>query len=179
MKTFPSFLLLLLAFSPCCVAQQIRSLAPELEDDPTKYLVPVRDSSTFWAASQDECFMLPFAEKMPVFKGYMKGLEKYLKEQLHYPPAAAARQITGTVFIGFTVQSDGSVAHARVLKGIGYGCDEEALRVVRAMPAWEPALQSGRPIPMPYSLPIRFRLPEPEKSRKRRFTLPLRRTFSR
>ncbi len=166
--------------SPICFAQsRIKPLPATLEEAPERYLTPVQDSSIFLKPLHNDYTIVDYAEKMPVFKGYMKGLQKYLKEQLRYPPAAAARHIQGTVFVGFTVRSDGSVADARVLKGIGYGCDEEALRVVRAMPLWEPAMQSGRAIPMPYSLPIRFQLTEPEKLRKGGLRLPFWRTFSR
>jgi TonB family protein len=167
--------------NPGCFAQKSRlePLPVTLEEVPERYLIPVQERNPFLEPLHDDYTIVNYAERMPSFKGYPKRLQKYLKEQLHYPPAAAARQITGTVFIGFTVQSDGSVADARVLKGIGYGCDEEALRVVKAMPPWEPAMQSGRPIPMPYSLPIRFQWVEPEKPRKRWFGLSLPRTFSR
>lgn len=149
------------------------------DEAPEQYLIPVQSRNIFLEPVHDEYTTVTYAEKMPVLRGDMKGLQKYLKEQLRYPPAAIAQGVAGTVFVGFTVQSDGSVADARVLKGIGYGCDEEALRIVRAMPPWEPAMQSGRPIPMPYSLPIRFQLTEPKKPRRKGLRLPFRRTFSR
>ena len=62
------------------------------------------------------------------------------------------------VLLQFVVEKDGSVSNAEVIRGIGYGCDEEALRVIRAMPAWKPGQQSEKPVRVRYSLPMRFKL---------------------
>jgi TonB family protein len=97
-------------------------------------------------------------EDMPEFVGGMDGLVKYLGENLLYPKEAAASKATGTVFVSFIVNADGSVSDAQVLKGIGNGCNEEALRVVQNMPNWLPGKQSGQPVAVRYSLPIRFAL---------------------
>jgi protein TonB len=67
-----------------------------------------------------------------------------------------ANKVTGTVFVSFIVNANGSVSDAQVLKGIGNGCNEEALRVVQRMPNWLPGKQSGQPVAVRYSLPIRF-----------------------
>ena len=170
---------LLLSSAAGFAQSSLKFLPVTPQEAPERYLVPIENRSIFLEPLHNDYTLVMFAEKMPVFKGDKKGLLNYLKEQLRYPPAAIAQGVAGTVFVAFTVQSDGSVADARVLKGIGYGCDEEALRVVRAMPPWEPATQSGRPIPISYSLPIRFQWPQPEKPRKKGLRLPFRRTFSR
>ncbi len=95
-------------------------------------------------------------EHMPEFVGGMEGLVKYMGDNLVYPKEAVANKVTGTVFVSFIVNADGSVSDVQVLKGIGSGCNEEALRVVQNMPAWLPGKQSGQTVAVRYSLPIRF-----------------------
>ncbi len=90
---------------------------------------------------------------------------------------AVAAKVQGVVFVSFLVGPHGSISDVQVLSGIAYGCDEEAKRVVQEMPAWKPAMLYGKPVAMRYSLPVRFKLDLPKKSRKR--WLPFRRTFSR
>ncbi|MEZ4737873.1 MAG: energy transducer TonB [Flavobacteriales bacterium] len=66
--------------------------------------------------------------------------------------------ISGVVYVTFVVGKDGKIGDAKVLRGIGGGCDEEALRVVRSMPAWKPGKQRGKPVTVQYNLPIHFTL---------------------
>ena len=66
--------------------------------------------------------------------------------------------VQGTVYVSFVVESDGRINEAKVLRGIGSGCDEEALRVVKSMPNWTPGTQRGKPVRVRYNLPIRFHL---------------------
>ena len=75
-----------------------------------------------------------------------RTLLAYLKDQLQYPEEARAAGIEGTVYVRFVVQSDGKVAQVTLLNDIGGGCGEEALRVVRNMPLWEPARLGGRAV---------------------------------
>jgi TonB family protein len=95
-------------------------------------------------------------EEMPEFPGGMEGLRKYLSENLKYPAEAREKNVQGTVFLSFVVQADGTITDVTTLKGIGAGCDEEASRVLAAMPPWQPGRQSGKAVPVRYSLPIRF-----------------------
>jgi protein TonB len=95
-------------------------------------------------------------EQMPEFEGGMSALAKFLQKTLKYPAQARNANIQGTVFVGFVVGNDGKIRDVSVLKGIGYGCDEEAIRVVSSMPPWKPGKQSGRAVAVRYSLPIRF-----------------------
>lgn len=99
-----------------------------------------------------------FVERMPEFP----GMTEYLKANMHYPKEAQRNEIQGVVYTQFIVKPDGSVADAMVAKGIGYGCDEEAVRVVNKMPRWIPGRQGGKPVPVRISLPIRFKLSEPK-----------------
>lgn len=104
----------------------------------------------------DEPEIFLIVEKMPSFPGGDAQLVKYLSENIKYPAIARENGITGTVFVTFVVGPDGSVKDVKVLRGIGGGCDEEAKRVVMAMPKWEAGKQRGKPVSVQYNLPIRF-----------------------
>lgn len=95
-------------------------------------------------------------EKMPEFAGGQAALLRYLRQHLRYPAKALAQGAEGRVFLSFVVQTDGSIADVQVLKGVGYGLDEEALRVVRQMPAWTPGQQGHHAVPVRFTLPISF-----------------------
>ncbi|RZL13232.1 MAG: energy transducer TonB, partial [Hymenobacter sp.] len=97
-------------------------------------------------------------EKMPEFAGGTEALMRYLRSHLRYPSAALREQAEGRVFISFVVQADGTIADVGVMKGLGYGLDEEAQRVVRQMPAWTPGRQSNRAVPVRFTLPITFKI---------------------
>jgi protein TonB len=96
------------------------------------------------------------AEIMPQFIGGNEALMEYMKKNLHYPSLALRNGVEGRVFISFTVQADGSIADVQVLKGLGYGTDEEASRVVKNMPAWIPGQQNKRNVAVRYTIPITF-----------------------
>lgn len=97
-------------------------------------------------------------EEMPSFPGGEAELFKYLNRSIRYPQLAQDAGITGITYITMIVGTDGRIRDAKVLRGIGGGCDEEALRVVRSMPAWNPGRQRGKPVSVQYNLPIRFTL---------------------
>ena len=97
-------------------------------------------------------------EKQPSFPGGQDGYRKFLIENIKYPEDAIKKSVTGTVFITFVVEKDGAVTHVKVLRGIGSGCDEEALRVVKMMPNWVPGEDKGKPVAVQYNLPIKFNL---------------------
>jgi TonB family protein len=106
--------------------------------------------------SDNEIFMV--VEKMPEFPGGEKALNRFLNDSLQYPDAARESGIQGTVYLSFIVNKDGSVTNARVLRGIGGGCDEEAIRVVKSMPNWLPGKQRGKPVRVQFNLPVKFSL---------------------
>ncbi|MBD2713873.1 TonB family protein [Microvirga sp. STR05] len=113
------------------------------------------DSGTTKPASPPAPFIT--AEVMPQFVGGNEALMKYMQKNLKYPPLALRSNIEGKVFISFTVQADGSIADVQVLKGLGFGTDEEAVRVVKGMPAWVPGQQNKRSVAVRYNMPITFR----------------------
>ncbi len=97
-------------------------------------------------------------DEMPEYIGGTAAMRKFLSDNMEYPTKARDIDLEGKVVIGFVVNTDGSVVDARVLKGIGGGCDQEALRVVNMMPKFKPGKQSGRNVRVRYVLPIAFKL---------------------
>jgi TonB family protein len=111
------------------------------EDDVKKY-------------ANEDVFII--VETMPEFKVGSDALSHYLKENIFYPIEAAKKGISGTVYVSFIVEPNGSVSNVKLLKGIGGGCDEEALRVVKLMPKWKPGIQSGKNVRVMFNLPVSF-----------------------
>lgn len=97
-------------------------------------------------------------EKMPEFPGGDEALMKYIIENLRYPQSAAKSGMQGRVIVRFVVAGDGSITNVEVLKGFDYACDKEAVRVVSMMPKWTPGKQSGRNVPVYYTIPIVYKL---------------------
>ncbi len=97
-------------------------------------------------------------DQMPMFAGGDAALFKYLGNNINYPARAKQAGVEGLVVVTFVVAANGDIQDVTVLKGLGYGTDEEAMRVIEHMPAWTPGRQNGRAVPVRYTLPIRFNL---------------------
>lgn len=97
-------------------------------------------------------------EESASFPGGMQELYKYVGSNLVYPQQARETGTQGKVFITFVVEKDGSLTDVKVLRDIGSGCGEEAVRVVKSMPKWKPAKQRGKAVRMRFNLPISFTL---------------------
>lgn len=97
-------------------------------------------------------------EQMPQFGSGEADLIKYLSKNIRYPSRARNAGIEGLVVVTFVVTQTGDVQDIQVAKGLGYGTEEEAIRVVKAMPKWKPGVQNGRAVPVRYTLPIRLQL---------------------
>ena len=97
-------------------------------------------------------------EKMPTYPGGYQALYKYIGKKIRYPSQARKMGVEGKVFINFTVDKDGSITSIKVLRGIGSGCDEEAIRVITKMPKWKPGKQRGKSVKVSMTLPITFKL---------------------
>jgi protein TonB len=104
----------------------------------------------------DEIFTI--VEESAAPKGGMGAFYKYVTDKMKYPPQARRMGIDGKVFVEFVVNKDGSISDVRAVKGIGAGCDEEAVRVVQSAPAWTPGKQRGKPVKQRMVLPITFKL---------------------
>ena len=100
--------------------------------------------------------ILIFSEIMPEFPGGLEAMQDYIQKNLSYPKWAIENNIKGKVVLSFVVLPDGSIDFTEIEKGIGFGCDEEALRVLREMPKWSPGIQNGKKVAVKLILPIRF-----------------------
>lgn len=101
---------------------------------------------------------IEFASKMPSFPGGEEELFSYLSKQIQYPAPAMNSGIEGRVIVSFVVQTDGSIDMLKIEKGLGFGCDEEAIRVIKAMPKWDWGMQNGKAVAVKLRLPLYFRL---------------------
>ena len=90
--------------------------------------------------------------------GGMTAFYKYVGEKIKYPPQARRMGVEGRVFVEFVIDRDGSITDVRAVKGIGAGCDEEAVRILQAAPKWKPGKQRGKPVKQRMVLPITFKL---------------------
>ncbi|PLW93192.1 MAG: energy transducer TonB [Marinilabiliales bacterium] len=127
-----------------------------VEDDPNKKVkkyTPIKDPDPIIIEPQP---IYQVVEDMPEFPGGEESLFKYLSSNIKYPVMAKESGIQGTVHLTFVVEADGSISNVRTLRGIGGGCDEEAIRVVKSMPNWSPGNQQGRPVRVQFNLPVKF-----------------------
>lgn len=104
----------------------------------------------------DQIFLVVEESASP--KGGMAAFYKYVSDKMKYPAQARRMGIEGKVFIEFVINRDGSITDVKVMKGIGAGCDEEAIRVVQSAPPWNPGKQRGKPVRQRYVVPIIFKL---------------------
>jgi protein TonB len=104
----------------------------------------------------DDIFV--FVEVMPEFPGGETELFRYFNRTIRYPRMAQEVGLEGIVIIGFIVERDGTISNVHVKRGIGWGCDEEALRAVKNMPDWIPGRQGTQAVRVRYTVPVTFRL---------------------
>ncbi len=105
---------------------------------------------------EEEVFIV--VEQMPEYPGGTEARNKFISDSLIYPPQAIDKGVEGRVYVHFVIEKDGSISNVEVLRGIGSGCDEEAVRVVSLFPKWNPGIQKGKEVGVSYNLPIQFKL---------------------
>jgi protein TonB len=105
---------------------------------------------------EQEIFQI--VEEMPSFPGGEGKLLEYVATHIKYPQIARETGIQGRVFVGFVVEPDGSISNVKLLRGIGGGCDEEAMRVIKSLPKWKPGKQRGKAVRVSYQIPVLFKL---------------------
>ncbi len=115
---------------------------------------PVAKEEIVEVVREEEIFTV--VEQNAEFPGGQSAMGKFLQKNLRYPPPAQRANVSGKVFLSFVVDRNGDISDVSVLKGLGFGCDEEAMRVVKAMPKWNPGKQSGRSVKSKFNLPISF-----------------------
>ena len=96
--------------------------------------------------------------QQPEFPDGLEAMYKFLKKNLNYTSMAKENRISGTVFIQFVISKEGKIENAIVVRGIGGGLDQEALRVVKKMPTWKPGKHNGKAVAVNFTLPIKFEL---------------------
>jgi protein TonB len=112
------------------------------------------------ASAEDmELHTLDGIENYPEFPGGHSAFIKFLSRNLKYPANAVERGIEGKVLISFIIEKNGRLSNIKILRGIGYGCDEEAIRVLEKSPEWKPGIQNKQKVRVAYTLPINFNLP--------------------
>jgi protein TonB len=122
-----------------------------------EYTAPVGPAQEEEAEVQEqEIFQV--VENAPAFPGGDAERMKFLQDNIKYPQMARESGIQGTVYVTFVIERNGSVTDVKILRGIGGGCDEEAVRVVQNMPKWEPGKQRGKPVRVQFNMPIKFTL---------------------
>lgn len=110
-----------------------------------------------------EEFVFRLVDEMPVYEG---DINVFLAEHIRYPKEAIEKGIEGRVFIEFIIEKDGSVSHAKILRDVGGGCGEEAMRVVQLLKFKKAGMQNGKPVRMYYSLPVTFKLMDKEEKKE-------------
>ena len=124
---------------------------PDMQNDPAKKKIN----------DKDEVFTV--VENQPKFPGGEEARVAYMQKAILYPEQARKNKIEGTVYVTFVVEKDGQISNAKVLRGIGGGCDEVALNAVQNMPPWIPGKQRGEAVRVQYNLPVKFTLGEGDK----------------
>lgn len=105
---------------------------------------------------EDPIFMI--VEQRATYPGGYKAYDQFIKKNLKYPAEAKRLKKQGRVTVSFVVEKDGSLTDVKILRGLGAGCDEEALRLVKLMPKWIPARQRGQKVRFRHMLPVLFEL---------------------
>jgi periplasmic protein TonB len=106
---------------------------------------------------EDPNTLFTIVEESAFPTGGINAFNEFISRNIVYPPQARRMAIEGKVFVEFVVEKDGSITNIRTLKGIGAGCDEEAVRVIGIAPKWNPGKQRGRPVRQKMVLPIQFK----------------------
>ncbi len=127
--------------------------------NPTTGILPADVSGNGSALGSDEGHTVrDFVEQMPEFPGGTAQMYRFIRENLRYPAVAQREGLTGVVVVTFVVGINGEIADIQVVKDIGGGTAEEAVRVIRKMKNWKPGVKNGKPVPVRFTMPLRFSL---------------------
>ncbi|KLT64121.1 energy transducer TonB [Pedobacter sp. BMA] len=136
----------------------------DIKGDPTADIVinepvgegPKREAAV--AVDDNQVYDFVSIEKQPEFPGGLPKFYKYLSGAIKYPPMAQENNVQGKVFLSFVVEKDGKLTDITVTRGLGSGTDEEAIRVLKASPRWNPGIQNGKPVRVKYNINVNFTL---------------------
>ena len=107
---------------------------------------------------EEEVFVV--VEEQAEFPGGLDSMYAFIQKNLKYPELAKEKGIEGRVFVQFVIEKDGSISNVKILRGIGGGCEEAAVEMIKNMPKWKPGKQRGKPVRFQFVLPIKFELPK-------------------
>ena len=107
--------------------------------------------------SQSKQNVYDVVEQMPEFPGGMPAMIEFLQTNLKYPSDAKKQNVGGRVLVMFVVEVDGTISNVRVARNVFPSLDAEAVRVVKAMPKWNPGKEKGKPVRVNFSLPVVFK----------------------
>ena len=118
----------------------------------------VNDDKETESVEADDSEAFDVVEQMPEFPGGMEGMMKFISMNVHYPETAFKAGVQGRVLVNFIIEPDGSISNAHVVQKVNDDLDDEAVRVVNAMPNWTPGMQKGKAVRVKFTMPISFRL---------------------
>ena len=127
---------------------------PAIDDE---MILGMMDEPIYDGEIDDDTYFQVVDEE-PSFPGGMEAMYKFLAENIKYPQEAKDNNISGRVFVSFIVEPDGSITNPRLLRDIGGGCGQEAIRVVKNMPRWKPGKNCGEAVRVQFNLPVNFTL---------------------
>ncbi|HEY5393424.1 MAG TPA: TonB family protein [Hanamia sp.] len=130
--------------------QQEKTKVPDLNNSPQAKNSEVKQ------VTDEDLHIFTSVEQVPEFQGGLDAFGRFLGKNIRYPAVARENGTQGRVIISFVCERDGSLTDIKVARGIGDGCDQEAVRVMTASPKWQPGIQNGRPVRVAYSVPISF-----------------------
>ncbi len=128
------------------------------QNKPVEGYVPPVDLKPNEEKNVDEPDFVLIPDIYPSFPGGDEAMARWMHDHITYPEMARINNIQGPVYVKFVVEADGCISYVEIERGIGGGCDEEAARVIQAMPCWNPGKQRGKPVRVQLTMPIRFTL---------------------
>ncbi len=131
----------------------------EVKEDPIKETKPQPDIPNRPAPEAPETSTINITRSAS-FPGGPSKMEQFLKDNVVYPTLALEHDINGKVDVQIRIDEKGNISRKQIIKGLGYGCDEEVLRAIATMPKWNPALKQGKPVSKSYVITVTFDLPK-------------------
>lgn len=146
--------------TPDVIIKEVEDIIEDMQEDPKidieETVDDIIESIPVAPEIPDEPFIR--VEQMPEFPGGEKALLTFISKNLKYPRQAQQMGIQGRVHVQFVIDKDGSVTNIKLVRGIGAGCDEEAMRVLGMLPKFSPGKQRGKPVRVQMQLPVFFKL---------------------
>lgn len=122
-------------------------------------LLPLLPNKSYAQETDNKVYSFVSLENPPTYPGGMAKFYEFLGQNIKYPDSAKSKNVQGNVFLSFVVNKDGSLEDIKVDRKLGYGTDEEAVRVLKLAKKWNPGLVDGKPVRVRYNIPIRFAIP--------------------